>query len=161
MPQATTPIKNRKACTRRPSTDNRRTRRGIGVPTRRGAPFRRARITPLPSPAKRPDDLVSVPAIRAVQGAGVERALLQVTKLVDHEERVQAVRLEMTVSDRAVLFAVQRAFGAVHVQRDTLRGLPAAHGFDPAAREIGQAKGIIKFAVQRQAAVGTDGHNME
>jgi hypothetical protein len=63
-------------------------------------------------------------------GLGPERAPLQVTILVEHEERMQALRLEVAIPGCALLVAMNRALGAVHVQRDatilSCAGLPSA-----------------------------------
>jgi hypothetical protein len=57
------------------------------------------------------------PAIRAVDIAGTQAAPLQITELVEHEQRVQAPRPEMTIPRRSLLIAVDRVLRAVHVRR--------------------------------------------
>lgn len=74
---------------------------------------------------------------------GPQGTPLQIPVLVEHEERMQALRLEVAVPDRALLVAMDRAFGTVHVQRDALRCLPVVHGVDPAAGKVGQGFQIL------------------
>ena len=83
------------------------------------------------------------PAVGAVHVAGPERAAFQIAELVEHEQRVQALRLEMAVPGRALLVAVDRALGAVHVERDDLRRAAIVNGVDPAAGEIGQRGEVL------------------
>jgi hypothetical protein len=61
-----------------------------------------------------------LPAIGAVDIAGTQRTPLQIAELVGHEQRVQALGLEMTVPNSSLLIAMHRALGAVHVQCDLL-----------------------------------------
>ena len=68
--------------------------------------------------------------------AGSKRAPLQVAELVEHEERVQALRLEVAVPNRSLLVAMHRALRAVHVERKRLGRPPIMHGIDPAAGQI-------------------------
>ena len=77
-----------------------------------------------------------LPAVGTVHVARPERAPLQIAELVEHEERVQAFRLKVAIPGRALLIAVDRALGTVHVERDDLRRLPVVHCVDPAAGKI-------------------------
>ncbi len=77
------------------------------------------------------------PAICTLKVAGPQSAPHQIAELVEHEERMQALRLEVAIVSRSLLIAMNRALGAVHVQRDALRRSPVMHRVDPAAGQIG------------------------
>ena len=49
----------------------------------------------------------------------------------------------MPVPDRALLVAMHRAFGTVHVQGDALRRAPGVHRVNPAARQVGQGGEVL------------------
>jgi hypothetical protein len=79
--------------------------------------------------------------------AGTQGAPLQVAKLVEHEQRVQALRLEVTVPHCSLLIAVNRTLRTVHVEGNGLRRAPVMHGVDPTARQVRQG---IEVLVRRQ-----------
>ncbi len=56
------------------------------------------------------------PVLGAVDVAGAQQAALQVTELVEAEQRVIAGAAEMAVVSRALLITVSRALGAIHVE---------------------------------------------
>ena len=91
----------------------------------------------------RPQDIF--PAIGAVHIAGAQRTPLQFAELVEHEQGMQALRLEMAVPGRSLLIAMHRAFRAVHVQRDDLRRPPVMHRVDPATRQIDQHREVVRL----------------
>ena len=77
-----------------------------------------------------------LPTIGAVDIAGPQSAPFQIAELVEHEKRVQALLLEMTIPCRPFLIAVHRAFRTVHVQSDDLRRSLVVHRVDPPTRQI-------------------------
>jgi hypothetical protein len=83
------------------------------------------------------------PAICAVHIAGTQGASLQVAKLVEHEQRVQALRLEVTIPHCPLLIAMHRALGAVHVQRNDLWWALVVHRVDPATWQIDQRREVL------------------
>ena len=111
------------------------------------------RIGPEPPPGDRGSGLGRVsrqhrlqhflPAVGAVDIAGTQGAPLQIAELVEHEERMQALRLEMTIPRRSLLIAMHRAFRAVHVQSDDLRRSLVVYRVDPTARQFDQRPEVL------------------
>ncbi len=76
--------------------------------------------------------------------ARTQRTPLQIAELVEHEQRVQALRLEMTVPSRSLLTPVQRALRTVHVEGDRLGRSPVMRRIDPAAGKIGECGEVFR-----------------
>jgi hypothetical protein len=75
-----------------------------------------------------------------------QEAALQVAELVEQEQRVVTGAAEVAVPGRALLIAVGRALGAVHVEDDARgRGAPV-YLVDPGTRQIYQRRGLASLA---------------
>ena len=74
--------------------------------------------------------------------AGPQGAALQVAELVEHEQRVVTGTAEVAVPGRALLLAMGRALGAVHVEDDAVWRLARVHPVDPGAGQIGERREV-------------------
>jgi hypothetical protein len=77
---------------------------------------------------------------------GRQDAALDITKLVEHEQRVIAGAAEMAVVGAAFLLALGRALARIHVEHNPLRWSPFVHLVDPLARQIGQRGKVLRLA---------------
>ena len=82
------------------------------------------------------------PVLGAVDVAGPQDAALQVAELVEHEQRVVAGAAEVAVPGRALLLAMGRALGAVHVEDDAVRRPALVHPVDPGAGQIRERREV-------------------
>lgn len=79
-----------------------------------------------------------LPRRRRYERCRAERTALQITKLIEHEQGVQALGLEVRIPNRAFLVTESRTFGTVHVERDELWRLLFMRGVDPAPGQLRQ-----------------------
>ena len=82
------------------------------------------------------------PVLGTVDVAGPQETALQIAELVEHEQRVVAGAAEVAVPGRALLLAVGRALGAVHVEDDAFGRLALVHPVDPGAGQIHQRRQV-------------------
>ena len=75
--------------------------------------------------------------------ARTQKATLQVTELVEAEERVIAGAAEVPVVSRSLLIAMGRAHRAIHVEDDDLRLLAIMNPVYPESREVGQNRQVL------------------
>ena len=87
------------------------------------------------------------PVLGAMDVARSQETALQVAVLIEHEQRVIARAAEVAVPGRALLLAMGRALGAVHVENDAFGRLPCMHPVDPGS---GQVHERLQVGVGRQ-----------
>src|SRR3954465_6184299 len=83
------------------------------------------------------------PAIGAMDVARPQRTPFDITKLVEHEQRVIAGTSEMTVIGAAFLLAIGGAFARIHVEYDGLRPSPPAYSVNPLTGQIGERGKVL------------------
>jgi hypothetical protein len=82
-----------------------------------------------------------------VDVARSQEAALQIAILIEHEQRMVTGAAEVAVIGRALLLAVGRALGAIHVEDNAL-GRPAlVHPVDPGAGQVCQG---LEIGITRQ-----------
>jgi len=84
-----------------------------------------------------------IPAIGAVHIAGTQHAAFQIAELIEHEQRVVAGALVMTVPDAVLLFAMGRAHARIHVEHDAAGRSAAMHKVDPLAGQVGKSRKVL------------------
>ena len=82
------------------------------------------------------------PAFSAMNVAGPQDAALQVAELVEDEERMVAGAAEVPVPGRALLLAIGRALGTVHVEDDAVWRSPHMHAVDPGAGQVPERREV-------------------
>ena len=82
------------------------------------------------------------PAFGAVSVAGPQDAALQVAELVEDEQRVVTGTAEVAVPGRALLLAMGRALGTVHVEDDAVWRSPHMHPVDPGAGQVRERREV-------------------
>jgi hypothetical protein len=82
-----------------------------------------------------------------VDVARPREAALQVSELLEQEQRVVRGAAEVTVPGRTLLLAMGRPLGAVHFENDAFGRLPCMHPVDPGS---GQVRERLQVGVGRQ-----------
>ena len=82
----------------------------------------------------------AVPPVGAVNVAGTQGAAFQIAKLVEHEQRMIAGAVIVTVPDAVLLFAMRRAHARIHVEHDASRRTAIMNAIDPLAGKIGERR---------------------
>jgi hypothetical protein len=80
----------------------------------------------------------ALPIVSTVNVAGTKSASLEVTELVEDEERMITGAAKVTVPNALLLITVGRTHARIHIQHDVSGWPPLVDRIDPPTREVGK-----------------------
>ena len=83
-----------------------------------------------------------LPAVSAMHVARTQCTAFEITKLVEHKERVVARAFVVAVPDAHLLLAMGRADARIHIEHDASRRPAAMDAVDPAAGQFGEGREV-------------------